>query len=101
MQPFILQIRDRDTHEPLPGVTVGDIGSKLGYNSIDNGYLMFDNIKVSRNALLSRFAKITKKGEFELMSDPRMLYQIMSKTRLHIISGCAFNIMMGSMVAVR
>ena len=57
---------------------VGDIGSKLGYNSIDNGYLMFDKVKVPRNAMLSRFAEITKEGDFELRSDPRMLYTIMS-----------------------
>lgn len=53
---------------------MGDIGSKLGYNSIDNGYLMFTHVKVARNALLSRFAEITKEGDFELKSDPRMLY---------------------------
>ena len=78
MQPFIVQIRDRETHEPLPGVEVGDIGSKLGYNSIDNGYLLFRDYKVPRSAMLSRFAEITKEGDFELKSDPRMLYQIMS-----------------------
>ena len=39
VQAFIIQIRDLETHEPLPGVEVGDIGTKLGYNSIDNGYL--------------------------------------------------------------
>ena len=42
VQPFIVQIRDRETHEPLPGIEVGDIGTKLGYNSIDNGYLYFN-----------------------------------------------------------
>lgn len=42
VQPFVVPVRDLDTHEPLPGVEVGDIGSKLGYNSVDNGYLKFD-----------------------------------------------------------
>lgn len=73
-QAFIVQIRDRETHEPMPGVEVGDIGTKLGYNSIDNGYLLFKNYKVPRSALLCRFAEITREGEFELKSDPRMLY---------------------------
>lgn len=74
VQPFMIQIRDMETHEPLPGVEVGDIGSKLGYNSIDNGYLLFNNVKVARNKMLSRFSEITKEGDFELKSDPRMLY---------------------------
>jgi acyl-CoA oxidase len=30
------------THLPLKGVLVGDIGAKLGYNTKDNGWLMFD-----------------------------------------------------------
>ena len=28
--PFIVQIRDMETHQPLPGITVGDIGPKFG-----------------------------------------------------------------------
>jgi acyl-CoA oxidase len=70
----MVQIRNMETHEPLPGIEVGDIGAKLGYNSIDNGYLMFNNVKVPRSALLSRFSEITKEGDFEMKSDPRMLY---------------------------
>ena len=85
----------------MPGVEVGDIGAKLGYNSIDNGYLLFKNYRVPRSALLCRFAEITKEGEFELKSDPRMLYQIMSQTRLSIIMGCAFNLFRSGMIATR
>jgi acyl-CoA oxidase len=29
-QTFILQIRDKETHQPLPGIAVGDIGPKYG-----------------------------------------------------------------------
>jgi len=90
-----------ETHEPLPGVEVGDIGAKLGYNSIDNGYLMFHQVKVPRSALLSRFTEITKEGNFELRSDPRLLYSIMSVTRLSIILGSAYALMRSSMAAVR
>ena len=27
---FVVQIRDMETHLPLPGITVGDIGPKMG-----------------------------------------------------------------------
>ena len=27
---FVVQIRDMETHKPLPGITVGDIGPKFG-----------------------------------------------------------------------
>ena len=42
VQSFVVPIRDMETHATLPGCTIGDIGTKLGYNSIDNGFLMFD-----------------------------------------------------------
>ena len=30
---FMVQIRDLQTHQPMPGVEVGDIGPKIGYNN--------------------------------------------------------------------
>lgn len=32
---FMVQIRDLQTHKPMPGVEVGDIGPKIGYNNQD------------------------------------------------------------------
>ena len=62
----------------MPGIEVGDLGAKLGYQSVDNGYLMFNKVRVPRKAMLSRFAEIEKNGDFAMKSDPRLLYQIMS-----------------------
>jgi len=90
-----------ETHEPLPGVEVGDMGTKLGYNSVDNGYLLFNKVKVPRSAHLSRFAEITKEGDFELHSDPRILYVVMSMTRISITLGCCYNLFRSGLVAIR
>lgn len=38
---FIVQIRDLETHRPLPGIEVGDLGPKYGFEPKDNGYLYF------------------------------------------------------------
>lgn len=35
--PFVVPLRDVKTREMLPGITVGDIGPKQGYQSTDNG----------------------------------------------------------------
>ena len=78
VQPFIVQIRSTEDHKALPGIEVGELGQKIGYNSVDNGYLKFDQFRVPRKALLSRFMSIDKTGEFKLKGDPRMIYQIMS-----------------------
>ena len=42
VQSFFTPIRD-EKHDPYPGVEVGDIGPKMGYNMKDNGFLRFDN----------------------------------------------------------
>ena len=72
--PFIVQIRDMETHVPLPGISVGDIGSKIGYSTVDNGFLSFDNYRVPRKNLLSRFTNITRTGEFKVKSHPKVVY---------------------------
>ena len=38
VHPFFIQLRSLTDHKPLPGVTLGDIGPKLGFNSTDNGF---------------------------------------------------------------
>ena len=41
---FVVQLRDMETHEALPGVKCGDIGPKLGFGSVDNGWLELDHV---------------------------------------------------------
>lgn len=43
--PFIVQVRDMKTHQPLDGVVVGDIGPKYGYITMDNAYMLFDHFR--------------------------------------------------------
>ena len=69
----------------LPGIDVGDIGTKLGMSSIDNGFLGFNKHRIPRESLLSRFVNVSKEGKFSLKGDPRITFQIMTKTRLNII----------------
>ncbi len=55
---FVVPIRDMATHLPLPGIRVGDIGPKFGYNGVDNGFLSFNHVAVPRDNMLMRFAKV-------------------------------------------
>ena len=91
VQPFIVPIRDLETHECLPGIEIGDMGVKLGYNNIDNGYLIFTNYRVKRTCMMAKFASIGKKGMLKLHGNPKMIYQVMVRTRLAIIS-CVINV---------
>ncbi|QDZ25572.1 acyl-coenzyme A oxidase [Chloropicon primus] len=62
--PFVVQLRDLETHLPLPGRTIGDIGPKMGYNGVDNGFLSFDHVRIPRGALLQRYTKVTREGSY-------------------------------------
>ncbi len=55
---FVVPIRDMATHLPLPGIKVGDIGPKFGYNGVDNGYLSFNHVRVPLDNMLMRFSKV-------------------------------------------
>jgi acyl-CoA oxidase len=62
---FVVPLRDPDTHLPLPGVTVGDIGPKFGYNGVDNGFLRFDHVRVPRDHMLMRYASVDEQGQYK------------------------------------
>ena len=51
-QPFLVPIRSFEDHMPFPGVSVGDVGAKFGFNSVDNGYLSFDNYRIPRKMMM-------------------------------------------------
>ncbi len=38
-----------ETHVPLPGVRVGDLGPKLGFGSVDNGWLELDHVVIRKS----------------------------------------------------
>ncbi|XP_018347998.1 PREDICTED: peroxisomal acyl-coenzyme A oxidase 3 isoform X2 [Trachymyrmex septentrionalis] len=72
---FIVPIRDLQTHLPFPGVTVGDMGEKIGLNGIDNGFVMFDNYSIPRNCFLNRTADVSEDGKYVLaLKDERKRY---------------------------
>ena len=45
---FIVQLRSLVNHEPLPGISLGDIGPKLGFQSVDNSFLSFTDVHIPR-----------------------------------------------------
>ena len=61
---FVVQIRDRETHRPLNGVELGDCGAKLGIDGVDNGFIIFNNIRIPKRNLLNRFSDVKEDGTF-------------------------------------
>lgn len=55
---YIVPIRDKKTHRLLPGVLIGDCGLKNGLNQIDNGFMLFDNVRVPWENQLDRISGV-------------------------------------------
>jgi len=84
IQFFFVPIRDPKTHLPLPGVECGDLGNKIGYQSKDNGFMLFNNYRIPRTNLLSKFCQVSKEGNITLSGDPRLMYAVMLCMRMWI-----------------
>ncbi|XP_025091952.1 peroxisomal acyl-coenzyme A oxidase 1-like [Pomacea canaliculata] len=101
MQSFMVQIRDYDTHEPLPGVTVGDIGNKFGYAGIDNGFLRLNNVRIPRENMLMRYAKVLENGTFVHPKSDRLVYGTMTMVRSAIVHDAGRGLAKAATIAVR
>ena len=53
-----------DDGETLPGIRIEDCGEKLGLNGVDNGRIWFEHVRVPRDALLDRYARLDEHGTY-------------------------------------
>ncbi|RVX73199.1 hypothetical protein B0A52_02326 [Exophiala mesophila] len=84
--PFVAQIRDMKTHQPLPNIHVGDIGPKFGYNTMDNGFLLFKNVKIPHENMLARFSRIDPStNKYVRPSNPSLIYGTLTYIRSSIV----------------
>jgi len=59
----LVPIRDL-TGKALPGVTIVDMGVKLGLNGVDNAALKYNQVRVPRENMMNRYADVTPEGQF-------------------------------------
>ena len=60
---FVVPIRD-DAGNDLPGVTTSDCGLKGGLPGVDNGRIVFDQVRIPRENLLNRYADVAEDGTY-------------------------------------
>ncbi|ODV78504.1 acyl-coenzyme A oxidase 4 [Suhomyces tanzawaensis NRRL Y-17324] len=65
VKTFVVPLRDSN-HDLNPGVTVGDIGAKMGRDGIDNGWIQFSNVRIPRFFMLQKWCKVSREGEVTL-----------------------------------
>lgn len=101
INPFLVQIRDLETHMPMKGIKCGDMGPKLGYNAKDNGWLSFDQVRIPRSQMLMKYVSVDKEGNYRTHGDKRVLYSIMLSTRVLMAKGAAWDLLKGSLIGLR
>ncbi|XP_064597795.1 peroxisomal acyl-coenzyme A oxidase 1-like [Liolophura sinensis] len=99
--PIIVQIRSLQNHQPMPGVTVGDIGPKFGYAAIDNGFLKLDNVRVPRLNMLMKHAVVEKDGTFRKLAYDKLTYGSMMLIRSYIVYDMARSLQQACTIAIR
>ncbi|KAL4775901.1 hypothetical protein BDW60DRAFT_177065 [Aspergillus nidulans var. acristatus] len=100
--PFVVQIRDMETHQPLENVYVGDIGPKFGYNTMDNGFLLFNKLKIPHVNMLARFAQVDKAtNKYLRPASPSLMYGTMTWVRSNIVLQAGGVLARGVTIAVR
>ncbi|XP_039760715.1 probable peroxisomal acyl-coenzyme A oxidase 1 [Pararge aegeria] len=98
---FIVQVRDEETHMPLPGIKIGDIGSKLALNGINNGFLGFNNYRVPRNQMLMKHAQVLEDGTYVKSRNPKLNYGAMVFVRVVIAFDMANYLSKAATISVR
>ena len=60
---------------------MGDIGPKLGYDSMDNGFLRFHHVRIPRDNMLMRYAKVAPDGTYSRPPNTKLSYGTMIYVR--------------------
>ncbi len=61
---FIVRLRDENMNLSK-GVTIDDMGYKMGLNGVDNARIILRNVKVERTDILNNISDIDEKGVFQ------------------------------------
>ncbi|XP_066470201.1 peroxisomal acyl-coenzyme A oxidase 1 isoform X2 [Tiliqua scincoides] len=101
LHAFIVPIRQLGTHEPLPGISVGDIGPKFGYDEMDNGYLKMDNFRIPRENMLMKYAQVEPDGTYVKPLSDKLTYGTMVFIRSLIVGDSARSLARACTIAIR
>ncbi|EJD76696.1 acyl-CoA oxidase, variant [Loa loa] len=98
---FIVQLRDLDTHMPLSGITVGDIGPKMGIPGSDNGFLIFNNYRIPRKNMFMRYSQVLSNGEYIAPKNSKLRYGTMVFVRSIMVRHQAMQLAAAVTIAIR
>ncbi|CAH1153430.1 unnamed protein product [Phaedon cochleariae] len=101
IHPFIVQLRDEETHHPLPGIKIGEIGCKLGMNSTNNGYLGLENVRIPRKHMLMKNSQVLTDGTYVKSPSSKLTYGTMIFVRVVLVQDAATYLKKACTIATR
>ncbi|GAB9477382.1 Peroxisomal acyl-coenzyme a oxidase, partial [Globisporangium polare] len=101
VQAFLVQLRSLKDHTPLPGIEVGDIGPKVGFQSVDNGYAAFHNVRIPRENMMMRHAKVLPDGTFVKPKSDKLVYLTMVQVRAYLIQSFGLSLASAATITTR
>ncbi|KAI8322608.1 acyl-CoA oxidase [Martensiomyces pterosporus] len=99
--PFLVPIRSLEDHTLLPGIKAMDIGPKVGSGQMDNGWAMFDHVRIPRENMLMGYSKVTKDGVYHKPLNDKLRYGTMTYVRVHIVETASLVLSRALTVAIR
>lgn len=94
-------MREDETHKPRKGITIGEIGNKVGFNTVNNGFLGFENVRIPLNQMLMKNAEIRENGEFVKNQNSLLNYGTMTHVRVGIVRDMATLLSKAVTIAMR
>ncbi|XP_037953023.1 probable peroxisomal acyl-coenzyme A oxidase 1 [Teleopsis dalmanni] len=101
IQMFLLQVRDEETHMPLPGIDIGDIGKKIGFNGVNNGFLGLKHVRIPRTNMLMKNSKVLSDGTFIQSPKSQLAYLPMVYVRCMVVFNAGYHLALAATIATR
>ncbi|PVV04466.1 hypothetical protein BB560_001033 [Smittium megazygosporum] len=89
VKTFIVPLRNPETYELLQGVSIGDIGKKMGRDQIDNGWIQFTNVRIPRSYMLMKLTQVSSSGKVTEHPMAQLTYGALIMGRVSMVSDSA------------
>ncbi len=100
--PFVVPIRDVKTRELLPGRIIGDIGSKMGYQTTDNGFMLLEHVRIPHFNMLAGLAQVDlQSAVYHPPQNAALNYGTLTFIRANIVREARTVLMRAATIAIR